>query len=864
MNNQLSNISTQYRKFSKGQYIEHTQFNEFLDFFEDQDRLSRVLLQGVGIVCGLKHNLMYTNKLLSSIQLSQGAALTTDGDLLTLNNTSVVSEELYVSDLKTINIESKNYTHFKMYDNFKVKYPAFYDDDDHQIELWELATTQEANYDFQAINNLSNVEDKYLLLYLEDYEKEVKPCRGVDCDNHGIQQIRNLKVLVTTAQGINYIFEKDYIQPHPLFIEDILKAEKQERVIVERLILDKGIDTHFLSSDVKEMYSAVLEKNNYGEFVFEKINKISEIIGGQDVDHATFKNALEECLAQTTGFQYAYDVVKDLEDTYSEIIKLLPKSFTKGFPDLVSFPKHIMLGKLISNTQLDSFRHQFYNSPALDDEKATEKVRVLINRFNLQTQNFRYSDEAEIKITPSQKLSPLSNKAVPFYYEVTEEFLKAWNFDKTSNRSSGDNLGYAVNFFTPNTQIQDDSLHFNIDKNSFYNIEGCQGMSYESAFQQIKEIRDKQQLGFDIMALSLTELVDNKDLSKAYFNEYLEKHPGLEHKRGVERGGTFVMVYEVIGGGSRVIADFSLPYICCAPKSDIKLSLPSTVVCAKSGRIPFTVFPANGVVEAVVGTNLEGGVEVINGLYFFNPAVVSSQLHGQEIKFTVNGKPTNCSIKVTSQPNVKIVVSSVIYPEAGSTATTVNFTVSGQDGQNFADYDYSWDFWDNGGWVTLNPDSKGSISYTFYNFTPTRIPTIRVNIGGDGCTQTVALNNWYEVPSVPSVVITDIDFTKGGVQCCDGITPTIGADAGGFQRFPLSKGTLILKGLGSSSGTSTLLYSWVQTFGAAVTLSGVSKQDLTITDFDIGLYKFQLTVVDADSGVFATSIAEISIYQEQS
>ncbi|MFY7816312.1 MAG: hypothetical protein ACOVRK_14115, partial [Chryseobacterium taeanense] len=143
MNNQLSNISTQYRKFSKGQYVEHTQFNEFLDFFEDQDRLSRVMLQGVGIVCGLKPELIYKDRLLNSLQLSQGLAITTDGDLLTLNNTNNVSKDLYVSDLKTIDIAANNYTHFKVYDNFKVKYPAFYEGSK-QIDLWELSTTEEA------------------------------------------------------------------------------------------------------------------------------------------------------------------------------------------------------------------------------------------------------------------------------------------------------------------------------------------------------------------------------------------------------------------------------------------------------------------------------------------------------------------------------------------------------------------------------------------------------------------------------------------------------------------------------------------------------------------------------------------------
>lgn len=764
MNNQLSNISTQYRKFSKGQYIEHTQFNEFLDFFEDQDRLSRVMLQGVGIVCGLKPKLVYKDRLLKSIQLSQGAALTTDGDLLTLNKTNKVSEELYVSDLKTINIDQKEYTHFKGYDNFKAKYPAFYNEEK-QIELWELATDLEKNSDFQPIEKLSNLEDKYLLLYLENYEKEVKPCRGVDCDNHGIQQVRNLKVLVTTADGIKYILEKDKIQPHPLFLKDILKDEKLERVIIDHLISERGIDAGFSSLDLKNMYVYVLEKNEYGAGIFAKINAISKIIGMPEVDHEIFEAKLKEHLDKPVGFQYTYDVVKDLSDTYSEITALLPKAFTQCFPDLVSFPKHVMLGKLTSNIQLDPYRHQFYNSPVLDDDKASKKLRLLISRFAQQAKSFRYSFDfeakTEIKITPSQKLNSLSNKAIPFYYEVSEEFLKTWSFDKTSNRSPKENLGYDTDLLSPDAHIQN-PVNFNIDRNSFYNIEGHQGMNYQEAFEQIKKIRDEQQLGFDIMLLSFTELLRNKDLSKAYFNDYVEKNSGLEHLHGVEKGGTFVMVYEAQGRDRIIIADFSLPYICCTPKVKINLSLPSATICAEADHIPFTVLPFNGVVTADVDPKFNGGVELVNGLYFFNPQLVSSELHGQEITFSVNGSPANCSIKVIAQPKVKVEVISIEYPEGDSIKTTVDFKISGD---NVADYQYSWDFLGNGSFITLNPDANGHIRYTFYNLYQKRIPTIKVSVMGEGCTQNLVISDWYE--EVP-VVINSINFPEGG-DCCEGV-----------------------------------------------------------------------------------------------
>jgi hypothetical protein len=70
----------------------------------------------------------------------------------------------------------------------------------------------------------------------------------------------------------------------------------------------------------------------------------------------------------------------------------------------------------------------------------------------------------------------------------------------------------------------------------------------------------------------------------------------------------------------------------------------------------------NGVVEANVDAKFNGGVEVINGLYFFNPELVSPELYGQEITFIVNGKATECSIKVIPQPDIKITVGPVFYP----------------------------------------------------------------------------------------------------------------------------------------------------------------------------------------------------------
>ena len=50
----LQKITPDYRAFVDDQVLTAGQLNEFLDFFQDQDRLSRVCLSGVGIVCGFE------------------------------------------------------------------------------------------------------------------------------------------------------------------------------------------------------------------------------------------------------------------------------------------------------------------------------------------------------------------------------------------------------------------------------------------------------------------------------------------------------------------------------------------------------------------------------------------------------------------------------------------------------------------------------------------------------------------------------------------------------------------------------------------------------------------------------------------
>src|SRR5688572_33308342 len=75
----LEGISTGYSVFEKDQVLTHDQLNSVAEYADDQIRLTRVGLLGVGIACGLRASIVSGN-----VRVSRGVGVTTDGDLVYL------------------------------------------------------------------------------------------------------------------------------------------------------------------------------------------------------------------------------------------------------------------------------------------------------------------------------------------------------------------------------------------------------------------------------------------------------------------------------------------------------------------------------------------------------------------------------------------------------------------------------------------------------------------------------------------------------------------------------------------------------------------------------------------------------------
>lgn len=842
MNTKLDNITAQYRKFNENQALTEDQLNEFIDYFEDQDRLSRTKLSGTGIVCGFRTATAFglTDPTLNGLGISQGAGVTTDGDIITLRNKQDGVKEV------VIDFDGKVFTHFRPYNDF-LNYPHF-SEATNILEVRSASEIQDGETDFIELNP-SVLENKIVLLYLESYENQESPCMDADCDNQGEEQVSELRVLLVDTKDaeniINGTSQDTIYNKHNEF--EVL-YDALPNIEVSRAFLTADITTGI---EVRAKFTDAIERDNIVSKLstgFESISQtfnVSINLGGQ-----TLTTLLTNLLnTSDTDYQYRYDLLKDLVATYNEIKNLLLHLKAECCPSIHSFPKHLMLGPVGASLELGEntmYRHDFYKSPILSEEDENyERTVLLAERFVQKIETFR-KYIGPVRVTPSKKDTDLGEKAVPFYYNVTSGLLGTWNYEKSENDKEDHNLSYHKGNLADDDFIQN-PLNYTLDDNNFFRIEGHLGQSYKIAYENINAIKTKYGLSFNVKTLMLREkslvrgiptvglptrgfpvarvsdvqadsdvtrtitdlseavsdvqrisvdVTDTNDdaerisivdfpvsdsesteisiadlrqqllqVSDAFVNsadvdqqetlqtianldyqlnllnevealtkppltqdggvtvvtqdqreddiesellsDFMERHSGLEHFAGVEPGGTFILVHES-EDRPQVIADFSLPYLCCDKKDPVFLLLATTEICKDDAPIPMTVIPFDGEIKAFDGLTEITGITTSGGQSFFDPSLIPATSLDRLITFTVNDDPVEAVITVHELPEVSIVEQSTTFKNDNTEADVV-FEVVGSN----ANYDYNWDFGD-GQTSTTNPAiSNGTVLKTY-------------------------------------------------------------------------------------------------------------------------------------------------------
>lgn len=520
MTKRLTAITPSYSSFKDDQVLTAGQLNELLNYFDDQDRMSRIFLSGVGIVCGFKPEIKTNNSVTppeKHIKITQGCGVTTDGDLLHLSVPSV--EPDVAEDEENINIRYLTYTSFVSYSDEKAEYKPFFYNGGNQIELYELLTEEDSGVPgAQPLNAFTDLEDMIVLLYLESYPEEPTSCTGISCDDMGVKQVQKLRALLVSRDEAQHIISYDSIFNY----QNILTTYVQLPTIsVPRVILNQlNIQSY---SELSEVYRKVITATGIIQALQKGFEVMLEKLEMNQLfsDISAVLNTSFNPSNTPVYVQYWYDLLKDVVDTYNEMKALFPEALCGCDPDITAFPKHLLLGPLRDLTESDlkynNYRHSFLKSPVLSDfcsaQKRLESLGIRIVEMLNANQEYILPTKP-IKITPSKTGTWLGNKAIPFYYNVNNELLKYWNYDKTERYEQKWNLSYHTELLA-NSPIVQDPLSYDLEKYDFLRIEGHQGELYTPVLHELKSLRTKFGLNFDVIDLGITlpstETIDIED-----------------------------------------------------------------------------------------------------------------------------------------------------------------------------------------------------------------------------------------------------------------------------------------------------------------------------------------------------------------
>lgn len=497
----MSPIS-KYPIYEADQVLSASHLNNSFQYLEEQDRLSRRMLHGIGIVCGFEFEYVK-----GKLFISRGCGITSEGYL--------IASEV-----------DRTFTKVRKYKApYPPKYDDFYDGSDKQYELWECVDADEAEGDgLQELTGF-DVDDKVLILFLEMKRADLKDCVGDDCDNKGKEMRILIRPLLIALKDIVHFFHNEAKS-----VEDIAGYagafyELQEVLSPRFDVTPKNIDR---VESIHKTYTA-LSKTLIDELRNELL-KLDNLFGKSLGLHGKLVEALDSLTDEFTsmqdvdlGHQYFFDHVSDIAEAYNEFIEIAAQYMISCLPDPKLFPRYLALGefKTIKEHRPKVFRHHFMHSPSGAEVQQIRQQSVsLYKRLIAIVANFELFEADEVRVMCSGYGTALSNKAIPYYYvsgdNTDKDWMLQWNFERT-RRGSWNRISHYYN--DPKIRLLRD-----IEPSNFFRIEGHLGWNYADALASIRKNIEQYRLPFKVIALSTAAVPFDPGLINDCHMEDLEAH----------------------------------------------------------------------------------------------------------------------------------------------------------------------------------------------------------------------------------------------------------------------------------------------------------------------------------------------------
>jgi hypothetical protein len=519
MGNVLDNISkdnTRFTIFENNQVLTADQLNDLFNYLDVQTRTTRTRAIGVGIICGLELGVLENRH----VVLSTGTAISTDGDLLSIDY-------------------DQEFDQYEVFEDLDSKYPYFQLADNQRIPLYELRNSQLVGsipgLELSTLESTTGTafRDYVGMLYLENYNSDPDLCTGTDCDNKGITSVKNLKVLLVHKNNAGTL-----LQTMPAMNKDYFALED---IDVPRVTVSTAIDTF---TELNASFNNALSIKDDIKNKLIKAYQVCQSAVEEEFDNGDPTSGWSTLLDQhftagnSTSTQYIYDFARDISQAYNEMRESLFSDDMLCCPDVDLFPKHVLLGLVrdariknpivpidISNTiPLDipsiptrdfpsllnprpslfknirfnigtfikrfnkihvdlEYRHHFYESPILNNnDEVNEFTKFSFMRLHSMITNFKVPTAEEVqnldtglKITPSYYEDvPLGERSIPFYYKYNPSLPLNlyWNFKANTRKKENQILSYNSNAYAGQRLSTIAPLTFSILKYNFFRIEG--------------------------------------------------------------------------------------------------------------------------------------------------------------------------------------------------------------------------------------------------------------------------------------------------------------------------------------------------------------------------------------------------------
>lgn len=498
-----------YPIFEANQVLSFSHLNQVFNYLDEQERLTRANLIGIGIVCGLEIR-FNPNESPETIHLSRGCGITSQGYVIVEpGDTSLVSYRPYM--LPT-----------------EIDSPPFKDQTAQQYPLWELFPAGEPETTPLGTPD-DFLNDKAVLLFLELKKEGLRNCCANNCDDKGAAVTGTLRRLLIARADLDKIIEEaDELSSGVSSgeLSDTLAAELGlEEIPLPRYDVPAG--SLASSVEVLAAFQAVFRADKLVEKTagvlsaayqaFEPLladRYPDDPFANTFTDKFGFLDAVPETPAQVRFLQHYYDLFDDLFKTYDELRRKGVGLMCACMPPEGLFPRHLMLGLLVppANTPIGGYRHLFLSSPATGRCVASaQDLKQLFQRLVELVVTFTddpplpESQADQIRITPSKLWDVLlSEKAIPYYYrpDGTPPLNTIWNVEKSRRNRANQNLGYHSDRYTPPAPaFVTNALQYDLEPYNFLRIEGHLGQDYRAVLRALLLLRNRFRLPIEIVAL---------------------------------------------------------------------------------------------------------------------------------------------------------------------------------------------------------------------------------------------------------------------------------------------------------------------------------------------------------------------------